>query len=902
MACAAHNRKHGAMANAFRFHLEPGEIVREQLPKTFQPVGKNAERKFGALAESVDDVRIGPHARQTDEVAFARAAERNPAHSAARDETHRPADPPRQPQFFGQNVGRPCGKNGQRHVRVRHSVYHFIDRAVSAAGDNEVTPALDLRPRQHRRRARAGRRQRRDSHPPSFQEPNRVCELLLTAPAKKAGQRIVDERDLAGLRFPHGGAIIEEKNQRVKIVPATPRAIIASAMTRKTKSPAREIEDLRARIRHHEYRYYVLDQPEISDAEFDRLMERLKALEAAHPELITPDSPTQRVGGQPREGFVKVRHRRPMLSLDNAFGFDALREFDRRVREATGREILDYVCEHKFDGFSISLLYKDYVYARAVTRGDGSEGEDVTPNVKTIRSLPLRLDAEKLRKAKLPADLEVRGEVIMTREAFTTLNREQEEQGLRVFANPRNAAAGSVRVLDPGITARRQLDLYAYLLLTDGRVPLPRHSETLRTLALLGFKVNRYWEKCHGLDAVIRYCEKWEKKRETLDYEIDGIVVKVDETPLWEELGTTAKAPRWSVAYKYAARQATTVVRRIRVQVGRTGTLTPVADLDPVEVGGVIVSHSTLHNLDEIERLDVHEGDTVLIERAGEVIPHVVQVVKHGREEKRFRMPTHCPECKSRIHKSEGEVAYRCVNSACPARRKESLLHFAGRHAMNIDGLGDKLVDQLVDKGLVKDAADLYHLDVETLAALERMGEKSAQNLLAEIEASKQNSLARLIYALGIRFVGDRTAQLLAEHFGSLDKLRRARPEELLEVAEVGPTVADSIVEFFSEKANQELVERLRKAGLNLEEKRARAKDTRLAGKTFVLTGTLAQWTREQARELIESLSGKVTDSVSKNTSYLVVGAEPGSKLEKARKLGVEILDEKQFERLIKSR
>jgi len=673
-------------------------------------------------------------------------------------------------------------------------------------------------------------------------------------------------------------------------------------MTRKTKSLAREIEELRERVRHHEYRYYVLDEPEISDAEFDRLMERLKALEAAHPQLITPDSPSQRVGGQPREGFVKLRHRRPMLSLDNAYGVDELREFDRRVRAGTGREILDYVCEHKFDGFSISLLYKDGVYVRAVTRGDGMEGEDVTPNVKTIRSLPLRIDAEKLHKAKLPADLEVRGEVIMTREAFATLNREQEEQGLRVFANPRNAAAGSVRVLDPGITARRQLDLYAYLLLTDGRVLLSRHSETLGTLATLGFKVNRYWEKCRGLEAVIRYCEKWEKKRKTLNYEIDGIVVKVDETSLWDELGTTAKAPRWSVAYKYAARQATTVVRRIRVQVGRTGTLTPVADLEPVEVGGVTVSHSTLHNMDEIERLDVHEGDTVLIERAGEVIPHVVQVVKHGQEEKRFRMPTHCPECKSRIHKSEGEVAYRCVNSACPARRKESLLHFAGRHAMNIDGLGDKLVDQLVDKGLVKDAADLFRLDVETLAALERMGEKSAQNLVEEIEASKQNSLARLIYALGIRFVGDRTAQLLAEHFGSMDKLRRASPEELLEVPEVGPTVADSIVEFFSEKANQELVERLRKAGLNLEEKKTKAKDTWLAGKTFVLTGTLSQWTREQARELIEALSGKVTDSVSKNTDYVVVGADPGSKREKARKLGVAILDEKQFERLIKSR
>ncbi|MGH9813965.1 MAG: NAD-dependent DNA ligase LigA, partial [Candidatus Acidiferrales bacterium] len=436
------------------------------------------------------------------------------------------------------------------------------------------------------------------------------------------------------------------------------------------KSAAAEIEKLREKIRHHEYRYYVLDDPVISDTEFDKLMRRLQELEAVHPDLVTPDSPTQRVGGQPREGFVKVRHRRPMMSLENAMDLDELREFDRRVRDGTGRESIDYVCEHKLDGFSISILYEDGLFARAVTRGDGSEGEDVTPNVKTIRSLPLRVAADRVKKAKLPADFEVRGEVVMTRTAFQAMNRDQQERGEKVFANPRNAAAGSVRVLDPAITAARQLDLFAYFLLANGRWALPRHSQALEALSALGFKVSKGWEKCRGLEEVIAFCQRWEAQRDSLDYEIDGIVVKVDEIALWDELGSTAKAPRWAVAFKYAARQATTVVKDIRVQVGRTGTLTPVADLEPVEVGGVTVSRSTLHNLDEIERLDVHVADTVLIERAGDVIPRVVKVVKHGREEKKFRMPAKCPECGSGIHRAEGEVAYRCVNSGCPARRK----------------------------------------------------------------------------------------------------------------------------------------------------------------------------------------------------------------------------------------
>jgi DNA ligase (NAD+) len=666
-----------------------------------------------------------------------------------------------------------------------------------------------------------------------------------------------------------------------------------------SKSVAKEIARLRDNIRYHEYRYYVLDDPEISDAAFDRLVSRLKELEAAHPELVTPDSPTQRVGGAPREGFQTVRHTRAMLSLDNAYSYEELADFDRRVRELAGRERVDYVAEHKFDGLSIALQYEGGALRRGVTRGDGTTGEDVTPNVRTIRSIPLRVDAAALKKLRLAGDFEVRGEVVMTRRAFDDLNRQQEEQGGKRFANPRNAAAGAVRVLDPAITASRRLDFFAYQLLVEGRGPVKRHSEALEALARLQFRVSPDWERCGAMDEVVRYCDRWEARREKLPYEIDGIVVKVDETPLQEELGFTAKAPRWAVAYKYPARQETTVVRDILVQVGRTGALTPVALLEPVPVGGVTVSRSTLHNMDEIERLGVHVGDTVLIERAGEVIPHVVKVVRHGREEKPFRMPEKCPECGSRVHKSPDEVAYRCVNAACPAKRKESLLHFAGRHAMNIDGLGEKIVDQLVDKGIVKDLADLYTLELDELAALERMAEKSAQNLLEEIEASKKNGLARLLYALGIRFVGERTAQLLAEHFGSLDAVARAGEEELTAVHEVGPKVAASIVEFFSEPANRRLLEKLKKNGLRFSEEKKAPKGTKLAGKTFVFTGTLARRTREEAGELVKAHGGTVGSSVSKKTDYVVVGADPGSKYDKAKALGVAILDEAGFEKLL---
>ncbi|MGB9465951.1 MAG: NAD-dependent DNA ligase LigA, partial [Candidatus Acidiferrum sp.] len=577
----------------------------------------------------------------------------------------------------------------------------------------------------------------------------------------------------------------------------------------------KEIEGLREKLRYHEYRYYILDDPEISDAAYDKLMQRLQEIEAAHPELVTPDSPTVRVGGAPREGFQTVRHARAMLSLDNAFSYDALRDFDRRVREGSGKEKIEYITEHKFDGLSISLQYEDGVLVRGVTRGDGTTGEDVTPNVKTIRSIPLQVDAAVLKRTKLPSDFEVRGEVLMTRKAFEALNQQQELSGGKIFVNARNSAAGAVRVLDPSITAARRLDFFAYYLFVDGKVPFPKHSDSLGVLKQLRFRASDDWKLCNGIDTVMVYCDDWDTKREKLPYEIDGVVIKVNSTAIQNELGFTAKAPRWAIAYKYPARQETTVVNDIIVQVGRTGALTPVAVLEPVQVGGVTVSRSTLHNMDEVERLGLQIGDTVLIERAGEVIPHVLRVVKEGKHRKPFRMPKHCPECGSTIHKSEDEVAYRCVNAACPAKRKESLLHFASRHAMNIDGLGEKIVDQLVDKGLVKDVADLYVLKEDEVAALDRMAEKSAQNLLEEIEGSKKNSLSRLIYALGIRFVGERTGQLLAEHFSSLEELAAADEEQLVAVNEVGPKVAAAIAEFFSEPANRQLIKKLHKAGVH---------------------------------------------------------------------------------------
>ncbi|MGB7496994.1 MAG: NAD-dependent DNA ligase LigA [Candidatus Acidiferrum sp.] len=662
----------------------------------------------------------------------------------------------------------------------------------------------------------------------------------------------------------------------------------------------KDIEKLRGEIRNHEYLYYVKDQPEISDAEFDKLMNRLKELEARFPDLKTPDSPSVRVGGAPREGFSTVRHARPMLSLDNAFSFDALRDWDRRVREGTGRLVNEYIAEHKFDGLSISLQYEDGLLVRGVTRGDGTTGEDVTPNVKTIRSIPLRVETGTLKKLKLQKSFEVRGEIVMTRKSFEALNRQQDEIGGKIFVNPRNAAAGAVRVLDPAITAQRKLDFFAYYLYVDGRVPFAKHSESLEALKQMQFRSSDDWKLCDGIDAVIAYCEAWDGKREKLPYDIDGVVIKLNSTALQNELGFTSKAPRWAIAYKYPARQEQTVVKDIVVQVGRMGTLTPVAVLEPVQVGGVTVSRSTLHNMDEIGRLGLQIGDTVLIERAGEVIPHVLKVVKEGKDRIPFLMPKKCPVCGRAIHKVEGEVAYRCVNSACPAKLKESVQHFAGRHAMNIDGLGEKIVDQLVGKGMVKDVADLYSLTVDAVANLDRMGEKSAQNLINEIEGSKKQPLDRLIYALGIQFVGERTGQLLAQHFSSVDELAKATTEQLKNVPEVGPKVASSITEFFSEPDNRNLIKRLNKAGVHPKAEKREVKSQKLAGKSFVFTGGLANRSREEAGELVLQHGGKVSGSVSKKTDYVVVGTDPGSKYDKAKELGVAILTESDFEKLLR--
>jgi DNA ligase (NAD+) len=671
---------------------------------------------------------------------------------------------------------------------------------------------------------------------------------------------------------------------------------------KKSKSAAEaksEIAKLRDDIRRHEYRYFVLDDPEISDAKFDGLVNRLKELEAAHPGLITPDSPTQRVGGTPRKGFDTQQHRPPMLSLDNAFSYEQLDDFDRRVRQITGRDAVQYIAEHKFDGLSISLIYENGALLRGVTRGDGTTGEDVTANIRTIRSIPLSVDLAECKRLGLPADFEVRGEIIMSRKAFEELNLQQEQQGGKRFANPRNAAAGAVRVLDPNITGSRHLDFFGYYLMAGGAFAFPRHSESLEALDKLHFKASQGWKICRSIDEVKKFCDAMDAKREKLAYEIDGIVVKVNEIGLQRELGFTSKAPRWAIAYKYPARQETTVVREIVFSVGRTGALTPLAMLEPVQVGGVTVSRSTLHNMDEVERLGVAAGDTVLIERAGEVIPHVLKVVRKGQHRRLPHVPERCPECDTPIHRSPDEVAYRCVNVACPARRKESLIHFAGRHAMNIDGLGEKIVDQLVDSGMVKDFADLYHLDLQKVARLERMAEKSAQNLLDEIEGSKKASLARLIYALGMRFVGERTGQLLAEHFGSMEALASATEEQLTEVGEVGPVVAASVAEFFSERANRRVIERLRSAGVDPRHERIKPLSTRLAGTTFVFTGTLPRRSREEAGAEVVANGGKVVSSVSKKTSYVVVGADPGSKFDQAKSLGVTILDEDQFDKLL---
>src|ERR1700722_2129250 len=666
------------------------------------------------------------------------------------------------------------------------------------------------------------------------------------------------------------------------------------------KDSEKKIEALREKIRHHEYLYYVLDNPEISDADFDKLMRQLKDLESQNPSLLTPDSPTQRVGGKPREGFVKVAHSSPMLSLDNTYNEDELRDWERRVHELTGRSDVDYVCELKLDGMSLALIYEDGKLVRGVTRGDGTVGEDVTLNVRTVRSIPLSIPVQKLKKADIPPDFEVRGELLMPTASFKKINEERERAGLTTFANPRNFTAGTVRQLDPNITAERRMDYFPYILLRNGRTYFDRHSKTLGALDAAGFKVNPNRKLVHSMEEVWAFIKEWEEKRDSLPYEIDGIVVKVDRTALQDELGFTGKAPRWAIAYKYTARGGITKLEDIRVQVGRTGKLTPVAMLAPVLIGGTTVRNATLHNMDEIERLGVKIGDWVQVERGGDVIPKVAKVIEdkeHPRGTRKFEMPEKCPVCGTKVVRTEGEVDYRCVNANCPAKLRETILHFASRGVMNIDGMGDALVTQLTEHGLVKDVADIYKLTKQDLLSLERMGEKSAQNILRAIETSKKLPLERVIYGLGIRFVGERTAQFLAEELGSMDAIMNAGQEQLQQVNEVGPRIAESIAEFFQEPRNRELMERLRRAGLTFKGIR-KERGTKFAGKTFVLTGTLSL-PRDQVKKTIEAAGGRVSGSVSKKTDYVIAGSDAGSKLDKANELGVTVIGEKDLELLL---
>jgi len=695
-------------------------------------------------------------------------------------------------------------------------------------------------------------------------------------------------------------------------------------------SPEQKIEALREELRRHEHLYYVLDAPEWTDAQYDARMNELKALEAAHPELVTPDSPTQRVGGKPKEGFVKVAHSRPILSLDNAYNEAELRAWAERVQGglAVG-ESPRYVCELKLDGLSLALQYEPgsggaAVLKSGVTRGDGSIGEDVTTNVRTIRSIPLQVSAAKLKAAKLPQQFEVRGEVVLPQKAFEKMNEERVAAGMAPAANPRNAAAGTIRTLEPNIVAQRRLEYFAYFLLREGESFIPEQSAALQSLREAGFLVNPHAKTVQTIDAALAFIAEADALRDGLPYEIDGVVIKVDAVAQQRRLGFTGKAPRWAIAYKFPARAAVTQLEDVIFGVGRTGKITPVAVLAPVFIGGTTVVHATLHNADEIARLGVRIGDYVSVERGGDVIPKITEVVtdkKHPRGKKEIVFPTHCPRCASELVREPGEVDLRCVNASCPARLEEELRHFASRGVMNIEGMGEAMVAQLlghtlaetgfqdsatsepvssepVDEAaeptrtaLVHSIADVYQLTKEQLLTLERVGEKTADALLTEIEASKKQPLNRVLLGLGIRHVGERTAQALAEEFGSIDALIAATEEELTAVNDIGPKVAATVREFFSNRRNLALIERLRKAGLTFTaEKKVRG--TALAGLTFVLTGTLPTLTREAAKERIEAAGGKVSGSVSKKTSYVVAGEEAGSKLANAEKLGVPVLDE----------
>ena len=651
-------------------------------------------------------------------------------------------------------------------------------------------------------------------------------------------------------------------------------------------------EKLRRKVLYHEKKYYVDNDPQISDGEFDKLVRELKKIEARFPELVTPESPTQRVGEKPVEGFASVTHRTPMLSIDNVYDEAELREFEVRIRKLLPGEKVEYVAELKIDGLGISILYRNGKYTQAVTRGDGVRGDDVTSNVKTLRSLPLVIEDRR--------DVEVRGEIYLPFESFRAINREREENGESLFANPRNAAAGSIRLLDPRVVAARNLSAFLYYLFTNGREE-PTQWGALQKLKQSGFKINPHSRLCKTLASVLDYYREWSEKRDSLDYDADGIVIKVNSAAQRQALGFTAKSPRWAISFKFPARQATTRVNGIIIQVGRTGALTPVAVLEPVKLSGTTISRSTLHNEEELRRKDVRVGDTVLIERSGDVIPSVVSVMKERRtgKEKAFAWPSKCPVCGSAVFKPEGEVISRCMNPSCPAKIRESILHFAARRAMNIDGLGEALVDQLLETGLVRSIPDLYALTHERLVELERMGAKSSENLLAQIEQSKRRGLDRLVFALGIRHVGERLAQVLAGRFKSLDALAEATEEELTRIEDVGPKVAESIRFFFTQPENRALIRRLKEAGVSMKSREESGGRRPLEGQVFVITGTLAGFTREEAQERLEALGAQIGSSVTKKTTCLVAGESPGSKLDKARELGLKVIGEPEFLKLI---
>lgn len=668
----------------------------------------------------------------------------------------------------------------------------------------------------------------------------------------------------------------------------------------KTVGITDRIARLRDEINHHNYRYYVLDAPLISDAEYDRLLRELQQLEAAHPELITPDSPTQRVGAKPLKEFGEVRHAIPMISLDNAFTDDDMHDWDRRVRQGLGiSHAVDYTAEPKFDGASISLRYENGLLIQAGTRGDGTTGEDVTANVRTIKTVPLRL----LGKS-WPEVLEVRGEIVIRKRDFERLNEERLTRGEGIFANPRNAAAGSLRQLDPRITASRPLSFFPWGLGEVSELPAQRYSQIVKHLKEWGFPITEFFHAVHGAEGCLKYYQDMAARRNELPFEVDGVVYKVDDLAARDRLGFTARAPRWGIAHKFPAQEETTLVEDILSSVGRTGVITPVAKLRPVQVGGVTVSNATLHNQDEVARKDVRVGDTVIVRRAGDVIPEVVGVIKdmrpHGTHP--WKMPERCPECGSDVIREPGQAAHYCTAGLyCPAQRMGAILHFASRHAMNIDGLGDKRVAQLIDAGLVKTAADLYHLIKEQLVALERMGDKSADNLLAAIGKSKRTTLPRFLYSLGISQVGEVTAKQLARHFGDLEPLMTARQEELQGVPDVGPVVADSIHHFFHQPHNLEVIAALIEAGIHWPQEKISRAHAPLSGKTFVLTGALESLPRDEAKARIEALGGKVSGSVSGKTDYVVVGSDAGSKADKARELGVATLDEHEFLELLEA-